>query len=207
MHRDKAVRHRSKERKKRGILTLDCLWKTKQDWFSGQLQHPKPSPWYHVGSHIQKKAKGKVYTKYNKAFFFLHFIHLTLHKSYTTSLLRRHSAVCSQLSGNDWKEVLENQFTRKPLAGPSATSVSSRSFPFRIKMADNNRPFATFTHTQPAVILRQAPEERHKDSWENRKRQKTKILTCVQAGMVFNPATSASKKEKEKKTRNQLKHI
>lgn len=148
-----------------------------------------------LGLTSKKKAKGKVYTKYNKAFFFLHFIHLTLHKSYTTSLLRRHSAVCPQLSGNDWKEVLENQFTRKPLVGPSATSVSSRSFPFRIKTADNNRPFATFTHTQPAVIQRRDT----KIYGKTEKGKKKKYWLVFKLGWYLTLLLLLQKKKKKKK--------
>lgn len=109
------LQDKAAERRKRGgggIITLEFLWK--KPTFSGKVQHPRRSslvPYWVRTSEAEEQKLTQRYVFFHKAFFF------DLAKSDTTSLLRDHSAACSQLSGKDRKKTSLNQFfTHKPLA-------------------------------------------------------------------------------------------
>lgn len=109
-----------KERKE-GIIMLDCLWKTNL-----VFRENAASKTFSTGTVLgitSKKPKCKAYTENTSKITFFCSL-LTWQKSNTTSLLRLHDAVCSQLSGKDWKKKksskpVHHETTQWPSATPA----------------------------------------------------------------------------------------
>lgn len=68
-------------------------------------------------------------------------------------------------------------------------------------MADNNRPFATFTHTQPVVILWQTPEEKTQRLMGKQAQKKKNTDLCSSWDGIL-PCYFGFKKKKRKKENN-----
>lgn len=109
MPRDKAARYRSKESKE-GIINA---WLSLKNWIKPVFRAIVASKTFSIGTILDEFSRNqtlhyiwgqqaKLTQKIQQSHFFLKSFDMA--KSNTTSLLRLHSAVCSQLSGKDWQK-------------------------------------------------------------------------------------------------------
>ncbi len=197
MHRDKAARYRSKERKE-GIIMLDRLWKTKTKLvfrataasktfstgtISGQFSGNQ------TASHLRPK-KQSLHRKYNKAsFIFWPGKNLTPHHYWGFT------APCALSSvGKTEKSSKPVHQETTPLACAQVQHQLFMHLSVQDGAAGNYCPFTTFTHTQPGACNAPANARENTKIDGKTERQNT---DCVQAGRAVNPATSAYKTQRK----------
>lgn len=188
MPRDKAARYRSKESKE-GIINA---WLSLKNWIKPVFRAIVASKTFSIGTILDEFSRNqtlhyiwgqqaKLTQKIQQSHFF--FKSFDMAKSNTTSLLRLHSAVCSQLSGKDWqkkkKKNPQNQFTRKPLIEfglrSSATSAvyASLCSGWRGWLSTLKTVFSLHSLTRSLLrVMRRQTPERNRDRWEKQKGKK-----------------------------------
>lgn len=183
MHRDKAARYRSKERKE-GIIMLDRLWKTKQNSFSGQLQHPRLSPLvpFQVSSLGTKlcitseaKKKQSLHRKYNKeSFIFWPGKNLTPHHYWGFTAPCALSSVGKTEKSS---KPVHQETTHWPALKCNISCLCV--FLFRMeRLVITVLSLHSLTHSLVRVMPRQTPEKTQRSM----EKQKGKILTVFRLG-------------------------